>query len=446
MGFPGKFYLSLWLVILTGNLAMSASAYAEDCEAKYHDLTDEQRERFDIAYDEWKPAAPGVPAHAFLVGCQGCAGARYDANGNHVNSLEMKKIPTSWVMRVPKNCADRTLVFVPPGMATATQVFTQFAGLIGPLMNEGYAIAVTHHAGPGFPGFTPYESFMKPPFHTHDYRNGYLGTSHLLRDLLSEVFVAPAGYYAFSTSRGTSIGNALLADEPGAPFDGFVLGTGGNGILTTIMDRIASYLAEPNRVPLTGLTPMETTAQAKLDNLIGPIGISTVDPQYREAVLAEPTVDAQLALALAYDVTKRPKAARRAWENMELGADLQRPTIIFHGLRDRTVFPGGQLEFVERIVDAGKSELVRLYLVRNMSHGGPFDPPPPPQGFFLDAVHALDAWVQSGTEPGALNAGQFGFQPSCSSDSRPFAEDPLGCFCSVMGGVDFNGELIAECH
>ena len=400
---------------------------------KFNGITPAQGERFDIAIKEWTPATATLPAHAFIVGCHGCAGANYDATGLLINSLDLEKIPTTWIMKVPENWDGRVVVIIPPGNLNQVQIFTVFSVAISALMNEGYAIGSMNHPSPGIPGF-PYESFIKAPFHTHDYRNGYVGTGHLLRDLMSEVFGAPTGFYALGNSRGTIFGTGLLTDESNL-FDGFVLGSGGNGYLSSIMEHIEAYLTVPNKVPLTGVPPMETTPAAKLDVFVGTVdgtSIGSADPEYIADVLDEGGVAEQLVKALAYNVADRPGEVQRAWADLELGTELKKPIIIFQGLRDRTAYPGNALTYAQRIVDAGKSDLSRLYLVRDMSHGGPFDPPAPPQSLNADAIRKLDAWVRNGTEPGPLNASQFGFRPSCAA--LGFGQDPLGCFCEVLDG------------
>jgi len=218
-------------------------------------------------------------------------------------------------------------------------------------------------------------------------------------------------------------------------FDGFILGTGGNGYPQSLMMHIETYLAVPNKVALTGVPPMETTPAAQLDNLVGTVdgtSIGSADPEYLADVLDEGGVAEQLVKALAYDIANQPKQVQRAWADLELDPELKKPTIIFQGLRDRTAYPDGAITYAERIVDAGESDLSRLYLIKDMSHGGPFDPPPPPPSLQADAIRKLDAWVQNGTEPGPLNASQFGFRPSCTE--LGFGQDPLGCFCEVLDG------------
>jgi pimeloyl-ACP methyl ester carboxylesterase len=355
-------------------------------------------------------------------------------------------MPTSYLLRVSENWNGRVVVVIPPGIANQT-FFIPFMVM---LLNEGYAVAAMNQPEPGFPGF-PYEDFIGPPYSTKDFRNRYLATGHQLKDLITAVFGEPAGTYAFGLSRGTLEGTQILEDESGTPFDGYVLGLGGNGLPNQLMSLAESYQAIPNRVPLTNLTPLlEITADQKANNLAGvpTIGIGTADPEYKAFILSGSTDEERLARALAYNASERPKKVQRAWAALEFGADIKRPTIFLKGLRDRVVYPGLALRYSERIAEAGKSGLLRLYLVRDMTHGGPIDTPAPPQTLFVDAVHKLDAWVQNGDEPGPLNASLLNSDapdPVESCTIRGFGTDPLGCFCDEMEDVDFNGDPIPEC-
>jgi len=235
---------------------------------------------------------------------------------------------------------------IPPGALDQTTFFP----FMQALLKEGTAVATTQHPSAGFSGF-PYEDFSGPPFNTREYRHEYLATGHLLKDLITEVFDQPVGFYAFGRSRGMLEGVGLLLAEPGAPFDGYVVAIGGNGRLGVIMAHIAAYKA--GKIPLTNLPPTENfannpTAQ-KVSNLV--VDIQIADPEYRDYILSavksdgSPDLDEQLKRALAYDVSTRPKEVQRAWAVLGYDHHLTKPTIYLQGLRDRTNYPSEMLKF-----------------------------------------------------------------------------------------------------
>src|SRR4030095_86752 len=130
---------------------------------------------------------------------------------------------------------------------------------------------------------------------------------------------------------------------------------------------------------------------------------------------------------------------QRAWADLEYDPEIAKPTIIFQGLRDRSLHPSSAITYAQGIVDAGKANLYRHYMVKDMGHSPP-DPPAVPQSLTVDAILKLDAWVKNGTEPGPLDVTftQVGFppiqifQPSCAKLEPGFGQDPLGCFCKVL--------------
>lgn len=427
-----------------GSASVHSSSTLTMCD-KVGGIVDEQRERFGMVSTACVAGTPALGAHAFVLGCRSCAGAEYDASTNLlVNTSQLKKIPTTYLLRVPENWNGRVIVAIPPGTANHTFLFPPMVTLL----NEGYAMATMDHpepgvpASPGFLGF-PYEEFIGPPYRTKDYRNAYLSTGHLLKELMTEVFGEPVGTYAFGISRGALMGTEFLGDENGTPFDGYLIGPGGDGLLNQLMTIADSFIN--NRIYLTNLPPLEVTAADRVETLAGVpnIGIGTADPEYKAYILNGTTDDERLARALAYNAAERPKDVQKAWADLEFGHDIQRPTIFVKGLRDRISYPGLALSYADGVVAAEKSDLLRLYLVRNITHGGMLDPPAPPPVLWVDAVHKLDAWIQNGTEPGSINVGAFGRQPSCTT--LGFGTDPLGCFCNIMGGVDFGGLAIPEC-
>lgn len=444
--FLDKFLVFLFAVAVAGVFfAFSGSSVAQEtsissptmCD-RLNSITEEQKEQFGIVSSSCKANASGLVAHVFILGCHDCAGATYNTtSGALVNTSELNKIPTSYILRIPENWNGRVVVVIPPG----NFVQTFFFPFMGTLLNEGYAVAAMNHPEPGFPGF-PYEDFINPPYSTKDFRNGYLATGHLIKDLVTDVFGESVGTYGFGISTGVLQGTGILGDEGGTPFDGYILGVGGNGLLNQLMSVVESY--KTNRTPLTNLTPLQTTAAQRVTILAGAVrGIGTADPEYKAFVLNGSTDEERLERALAYNASDRPKEVQRAWAALEFGSDIKKPTIFVKGLRDRVVYPGNALSHSEGIVDAGKSGLLRLYLFRNMTHGSALDSPLSPDILWVDAVHKLDAWVQNGTEPGSINAGPFGLQPSCTT--MGFGTDPLACFCDIMGGVDFGGYPIPEC-
>src|SRR5205085_6013542 len=94
----------------------------------------DQASRYGIRAVRWVPAADGVPAHAFVLGCLECAGATYDETGALTNSAELGRIPTSWILRVPEGYRQRLLAQVPFGESDQTIFRTYHQTLLG----EGY--------------------------------------------------------------------------------------------------------------------------------------------------------------------------------------------------------------------------------------------------------------------------------------------------------------------
>src|SRR4029434_5159633 len=287
-----KISLGLMVLSFAGLAGLSHFSYADDCKAKFNSITPEQWETFNIKGAGWVDATfpdnPSTPvdetiSFGYLFGCHNCEEAIYDPTGLLVNSLDLNKIPTSWFMKVPEVCNGRGVVNIPPGGQNQVGIFTGQAGTFNPLMKEGYTIWAMNHPLPGFTGF-PYLSFVEPPYHTHDFRNEYHATGQLLRDLTTAVFGNPIGFYALSQSRGTFSGNALIASDPG-PFDGHVLGTGGNGYADVVMSHIDAY--QNGQVPLTGLPLSETNDSQEINFIVG--NMSIADPKYAGYILSGAT-------------------------------------------------------------------------------------------------------------------------------------------------------------
>ncbi|HKY62396.1 MAG TPA: hypothetical protein VJR29_03175 [bacterium] len=399
---------------------------------KLNDMTDEQREQFGVVDASCVANNPELTAHAFVLGCHNCAGATYSSNGSLVNTSVLHKIPTSYLLKMPENWNGKFVVVIPPGRADqpADHVTFWSQPFMNALLNEGYAAAVMDNPTPGSAIF-PYEDFISS-YSTKDNRNGYLATGHQLKDLVTDIFGAPAGTYGLGYSRGVLRGAGFLVDEAGAPFDGYVLVSGGNGVFNTMLTHIEAF--KTNLAPLTNLTPFETTAAVRIFSLVA--AIAPADPEYRAYILSGSTEEERLERAMAYDVSERPKDVRREWGKAEYGPELKKPTINIHGLKDLVLYPIEALKFSERVIEADRSDVYRLYLVRDMPHAVP-------QSVFLDSIHKLDAWVQNSAEPGPLDASEFGLQQSCTALS--LGTDPLDCFCAVMGGVDFASNPIPEC-
>jgi hypothetical protein len=400
-----------------------------------------QKKLFGIQSCTWTvPPAPAVP-YARLVGCHSCSGATYDAAGNITNAADLTEIPTSWILNVPESYSGKAVVRVPPG--SLDHLF--FVPFMETLRNEGYAFGVMNHPSPGNPLF-PRDRFGAS-FRTGDLRDEYLLTGYQLRLLLGVVFRSAHSFYGFGVSRGVLLGMGLITDEPLSPFDGYVLVVGGNGYLNYNASLVQAF--KNNAIPLTGIAPIQQTDAAKVGALIGQIRLS--DPEYADFILSQATPAEQLALAMAYDPSTRPRAVQKEWANVEFGPRLWRKVIIFHGFRDRTVLMDGTLTFAQHIIEAGRRNLYRLYLIKDMGHA-PFDPPAPPEEMQADAVRKLDVWVKAGTPPDesdcaqqdCMDGGQFGPLRNCSV--KGFAADPLGCFCETIGGIDFAGKPIPECE
>jgi pimeloyl-ACP methyl ester carboxylesterase len=136
------------------------------------------------------------------------------------------------------------------------------------------------------------------------------------------------------------------------------------------------------------------------------------------------------ASALDYDVSTRPKNAQRAWSNLEYGPQIAVPVIVIQGLRDVAVWPSETLRYAQRVIDAGRTDLLRLYLVKDMGHN-PALPPAPTDALYVNSVRTLDVWVAAGLEPGPIDGGSLGSHPSC--ETRGHGIDPLACLAEVFG-------------
>lgn len=397
--------------------AQEAGPAASTVQDKLESVTDEQRAGFGIVTTRWVNATSTLPAYAFILGCHDCAGAEYDTAGNLVNASDLNKIPTSYILRVPENWNGKLVIHIPGGVFNQTA----FQPYLQTLLKEGYALAVMDHPAPGDPSF-PYDHFVNPPYSTRDFANNYFSTGQSIKDLVSDVFGVPQGTYGFGNSRGVLRGLGLLADKKSSPFDGYLFASGVDGTQAN-MEAYIKSLKGDKKVPLTCL-PIRSSLTNN-DRLISAF-IGLADPEFRDLVLSGQ------ASPLDYNVSERPFQVQKSWAELELGGDIQKKTIILQGLRDRNSWPEGSLGYPDKIVQAGKSDNMRLYLFKDIAHVGGVDTPNMPAALLVDGIHKLDAWVQEDEEPGALNESPFmpSLQQSCHA--LGFQDDPYGCFDHVF--------------
>lgn len=392
--------------------------YPREIRAQTLGIDEEDRAAFGIKEVRWVQASGSVPGHAFILGCHACGSASYTSSGELADAASLPVIPTSYILRVPEDYDAKLLANIPPGASTQTFFRPRHQQLLA----DGYAVAVVDHPMPGFPGF-PYEQFFQPPYSTADYGRSFAATGHLLRDLLAELYTAPTQAYALGNSRGVVTGVGLLAHRADRPFDGYVMVSGGNGWLGDLTAFTQSYRTD-GKVPLTGLpNPLAALSPEQAEGALAE-EIGVADPAYRAMVLSGE------ASALDYDVSTRPKDVQRAWSDLEYGPQIAVPVIVIQGLRDVAVWPSETLRYAQRVIDAGRANLLRLYLVKDMGHN-PAVPPAPTDALYVNSVRTLDVWAASGLEPGAIDGGSLGSHPSC--EARGHGMDPLACFAAVFG-------------
>src|SRR4030095_1296241 len=317
-----------------------------------------------------RPDNPSVPGDdsvpiplAFFVLCHDCADAQYDNNGNLLNSADLNKVPTSVVVLIPSNWNQKLIVQIPPGSFTQTFFESENAALV----KEGYALATMFHTGPPSVSF---DLFSDPLFHPRGQTNAYFSTGHFLKSMTAELFAPPLRTLSLAHSRGVLRGTGLLAGRPGAPFDGYLMVEGANG-MSDFYDTLRETFATDNRVAITCLFPREVnqTPAQKASLLAGLIG--SADPEYKEEILNELTlgnVSTAYNLALGYDVTTRENKTQQAWGSYEFPPDIQFPVLIVVGGRDVSAHPRDTLKHAERIVDAGKEGSLRVFIFKNMGH------------------------------------------------------------------------------
>src|SRR5262249_12008754 len=137
--------------------------------------------------------------------------------------------------------------------------------------------------------------------------------------------------------------------------------------------------------------------------------------EYRAFILATGGYQA----LVNYDSTTRPADVQRAWEDLVYGPDIQAPVIVLQGTADTTQYPRNSLVFTKAVIDAGRSERLRLYLVKGQGHMGW------PMKGVLSAFEQMKLWVERGVPPGDVT---FGAQAVQNNWDARFANDPCGYF------------------
>ena len=371
---------------------------------------------------------------------------------------------------MPENWNARVVTRIP----SAQNTHTQHPEFMQTLLTQGYATVTMNHPSPGHPGFA-LDEFIDPPFHLREFGTSYRAAGHLTRDLITAVFGPPRADYAIGYSRGALLGVGLLFADQGSPFDGIAVGAGGEALARFYLyrdvwkDQENGQLLPLTRLPntVTGLT------RCQFENFMaGPSMLGLYDPEYAGLIRASWLVDlgggvlgcderrpppSGAVSALDYDAATRPIRVQQAWEALAFRPEINVKTIVFHGLMDKGLGPDPStpegpprytgsfppdlaVAYIQRIIDAGREALLRVYFFRDIAHSTTpgQDTPGFPQATSADVINKLDAWVLGGLEPGPLDADDFGMQPSCNAivdDEHPaplgYGGDPLGCFTAV---------------
>jgi hypothetical protein len=410
--------VALVILISTSAFAAEEPYYRGlDVHALLDSITDAQRAQYHIAIAKWQPAVQPTPTnpgavnvdHAYILGSlEGVA--TYNADGTIVTA-GLSILPTTYLLRIPASWNGRVVFFGPPGFRD--HLF--FSAHYAELMLQGYATAMVNAAVPGDRAFQPYEAFIGA-YRTHDTVAGVFSTAHLVKDLLGVAFAFPLKTYALSLSGGTLWFAGLNVGRRGNPIDGYVMVVGGNGWRTETDEHMRAYrtaiatypndpipnvllksvaplsgaLTEPTLVPLPG-----AAFKLAIDTEIG-----VADPEYRAYVLALPEARRYEALA-AYHSTERPAAVQRAWDELTYNPDLQAPVIVVQGTNDGIQYTRNSLVFTKRVIDAGRNDRLRLYMIKGFAHMFPATARPG----LLDAVDQMKRWVEEGDEPGTINFG-----------------------------------------
>jgi hypothetical protein len=364
---------------------------ALDIHALLDALTADEIERYNIAQARWVPADDDVAVdYAYLLGdLDGIA--TYNPNGSLITE-GLTQIPTSWLLRVPQAWNGRLVIVVHGGAAP----HNHFLDYEKRVLELGFAVATEDHPSPGFPGF-PWETFYERPKALAD---AYFACTYLVKDLLAEVFAPAAFTTFFGESRGSGRGGGLLVGRHGNPIDGYVLVTAGAGR----RDRMESWLmvlsaavngTGENVIPLTD---QPTGIPLPLDDLwIGNLAdqIGFADPNYRAYVLASLSDSVAQDRILGYHIPDRSIRIQHDWDDTLFDPDLEAKVIMIHGTDDNDVWAAGTISFGQKVIDAGKSSMIRLYIAPGQGHT------PWPLAAFINSVLLMDDWVQ-GTPPGTL--------------------------------------------
>jgi hypothetical protein len=335
-----------------------------------------------IVRAECREAGGGLPRHLWVLGCVDCEGAVYSPTTHLLtNGGELPATPTSWVLRVADSGWNgRALAVV--GGRTTTHMF--FAPFQAKLMAAGFAVINVNHPMPGHPeiplGFAGYDPLAMA--------GGYIRAGAAARATLATVGPV-ARLYGYGTSRGVLAAMGLILDREDAPYDGYIIGSGGDGFLPRL--RLSQQIVvTPDAVqPCTG-GPTDNTGQspeAIEARLLGDVHV--VEPDYD-------------GTGLDYRVEDRPREVQETWARMQVGADLARPTVVLHGQADRLIPSLLAVKHAVRVVRAGKGDLLRLYFLRTRGHGqGPIPQAQPSfaDDTYFEATLHLDAWVHGGAWP-----------------------------------------------
>jgi hypothetical protein len=389
---------------------------ALDIHALLTSMTDAQLAELHIADAHWQTATTGVPVdHAYILGSLNGEG-HFNPDG----SLKPEDVlPAVFLIRVPAVWNGRVMIFAPGG--AGSYLILPFQGFHAPLMQEGYAFAVIYHALPGgdrVPGVVwPYEQYIDK-LRTHDQGAAMFALAHRVKDVLGVAFARPRGTYMMSQSGGVLFGSGLIVGRPGNPIDGYVMGVGGNGWRTEVEAHVAVYGGD-RRVPLTNQLitsgPTLPLAGAELERAAN-LEIGLADPEYRNLIMNGGGHDA----FVAYRIADRPRSVMRAWDDLGYGADLQAPVIVLQGTADTTQYVRNSLVFTKRVIHAGRTDRLRLYIGKGLVHMGWTN------RAMLDAFHELVSWVEDGELPGTIHV-----DDTLSVDNNwdtGFANDPCGYF------------------
>jgi len=366
-----------WIVVLGGCAAEvpqvgTSSRPLEACAALPLAAPPEGRIVFSECRDVGTPTE-----HLWALGCIDCDGAVYDPNSLLVtNVASLPKIQTTWVLRVPNGWNGRAVAAVPGGNTTHVPYFPWQQMLAA----EGFAIFTMNQPLPGHPevpaGFPGYDPLATAP--------ALMRAGVVLRAVLGSLNLGPVQrVYAHGFSRGNVSGVGLLLDRAEAPFDGYVVGGGGDGYLSRMRLSQQILTSPDQRQPCVDL-PLDvsnTSYEVQNARLLGDAFI--VEPGYTGS-------------GFDYRIEDRPKEVQAIWDQMRNGANLARPTVIVQGESDKVFSSLVTVKYAVSVVTAGKADLLKLYFFKTRGHGtAPTIPSRPqfPDQLYRDVILNLDAWV-----------------------------------------------------